>query len=63
MGQGPLSFSAVTKFLSIKGHLGVVGGMGVLAFCSPLAKPKYDMKDIACFSSQGHFDFMKEKGF
>lgn len=63
MGQGPLSFGGVTEFFSIKGGLGAVGEPGVLAFCSPLAKPKCDMKGIACFSAQHHFEFTKEEGF
>lgn len=63
MGQGPLSFGAATEFLSIQGGLGAVGETGVPAFCRPRAKPKYDMKGIACSSGQGHFEFMKEEGF
>lgn len=63
MGQGPLSFGAATEFLSIQGGLGAVGETGVPAFCHPRAKPKYDMRGIACSSGQGHFEFMKEEGF
>lgn len=63
IGQGPLSFGAVTNFLSLNGDLGAVGETGVLESCSPLAKPQYDMKGIARFSAQSHFEFTKEDGF